>query len=125
MKEKLIEMCLLLDIYGKLLTERQRDLVDFYYNEDLSLGEIAENLSISRQGVRDGLIHAEEALRSYEEKLGLMGKMAAIRAEAESMKQCAEEVAALNKTNYFDTRIAERMEKIIQLSDATMSKLEL
>ena len=125
MKEKLIEMCLLLDVYGKLLTEKQRDLVDFYYNEDLSLGEIAENLGISRQGVRDGLVHAEEALRGYEEKLGLMKRMAAIRADAEVIKQCAEEVNVLNKSNYFDTRIAQRMEKIIELSDATMSKLEL
>jgi len=125
MKEKLIEMCLLLDVYGKLLTEKQRDLVDFYYNEDLSLGEIAENLGISRQGVRDGLIHAEEALRGYEEKLGLMRRMASIREAAEQIRQCAQEVGALNKSNYFDTRIAERMEKIVSLADVTISKLEL
>ncbi len=125
MKEKLIEMCLLLYVYGKLLTEKQRDLVDFYYNEDLSLGEIAENLGISRQGVRDGLVHAEEALREYEETLGLMKKMAAVRVACEEIKKCAEEVALLNKSNYFDTRIRERMEKIITLSDSTTSKMEL
>ena len=125
MKEKLIEMCLLLDVYGKLLTEKQRDLVDFYYNEDLSLGEIAENLGISRQGVRDGLIHAEEALRGYEEKLGLMKRMASLREDADAIKHSALEVAALNKSNYFDIRIAERMENIVSHAEAVMSKLEL
>jgi len=125
MKEKLIEMCLLLDVYGKLLTEKQRDLVDFYYNEDLSLGEIAENLGISRQGVRDGLIHAEEALREYEDALGLMKKMAEVRTNCETIRKCAEEINALNKSNYFDTRIKERMDKIIELSDATTTKMEL
>jgi len=112
-------------VYGKLLTEKQRDLVDFYYNEDLSLGEIAENLGISRQGVRDGLIHAEEALRAYEEALGVMRKMAEVRMACEEICRCAQEINALNKTNYFDTRIKTNMDRIIELSEATTSKMEL
>ena len=45
----------LLDIYGALLTDRQRDVLDLYYNDDLSLSEISENLGITRQGVRDAI----------------------------------------------------------------------
>ena len=69
--EKALDISLLLEFYGALLTERQRELVEFYYNDDLSLSEIAENLGITRQGVRDGLRKAEEALSSFEEKLKL------------------------------------------------------
>ncbi len=123
MKEKLIEMCLLLDVYGKLLTPKQHDLMDFYYNEDLSLGEIAENLGISRQGVRDGLVHAEEALRGYEEKLGLMHKIAEVRNNCSKISQFATEISQYN--NKIDTKITECAEKILNLSAETMSKMEL
>ena len=123
MKKQLIEMGLLLDVYGPLLTEKQRDLVDFYYNEDLSLGEIAENLGISRQGVRDGLLHAEEALRSYEEKLHFLEKAGILQQNCEMLQACAQEILQLNAKNYFDSRIQARMEQIIALAD--MMKTEL
>ncbi len=61
----------LLDFYGDVLTERRRDALDFYYNNDMSLSEIAEEMGISRQGVRDLIKKAEEELFFYEEKLGL------------------------------------------------------
>lgn len=64
----------LLDIYGKALTEKQRDVLDLYYNDDLSLSEIAENMGISRQGVRDSIKRGEEALEFYEELIGLQEK---------------------------------------------------
>ena len=64
----------LFDYYSALLTERQRDIFEMYVNKNLSLSEIAENLGISRQGVRDGLVKAEKALVEYEEKLGIHGK---------------------------------------------------
>ena len=56
---KNMKVALLLDFYGDLLTEKQRDSLEFYYNDDLSLGEIAANLGISRQGVRDNIKRAE------------------------------------------------------------------
>jgi predicted DNA-binding protein YlxM (UPF0122 family) len=68
------EIAMLLDFYGELLTEKQRETMDLYYNEDLSLAEIAEPLNISRQGVRDLIKKAEEELFFYEEKLGLAKK---------------------------------------------------
>ncbi len=69
---KLERMALLSDFYGNLLTDRQQEVLGFYYEQDLSLGEIAENLKISRQGVHDNLKRAERALEDYELKLGLL-----------------------------------------------------
>ena len=63
MKGKPLEMSLLFDFYGETLTEKQRELFDLYYNEDLSLAEIAEHAGITRQGVRDSIKRAEHALR--------------------------------------------------------------
>lgn len=70
--EDIYEIALLLDFYGQLLTKRQYDIMDDYYNNDFSLGEIAENLEISRQGVYDGVRKAKKALIVYENKLGLV-----------------------------------------------------
>lgn len=58
----------LLDVYGQFLNEKQRELCEYYYNEDLSLAEIAENVNITRQGVRDGIKRAEATLLDLEEK---------------------------------------------------------
>ena len=65
---------LMYDFYGELLTERQRDVMTFYHEENLTLSEIAEEFSISRQGVHDALKSAEKSLANYEEKLGLVEK---------------------------------------------------
>ena len=62
MKATPLEMSLLFDFYGETLTEKQRELFDLYYNEDLSLSEIAEHAGITRQGVRDSIKRAEHAL---------------------------------------------------------------
>ena len=59
MKATPLEMSLLFDFYGETLTEKQRELFDLYYNEDLSLSEIAEHAGITRQGVRDSIKRAE------------------------------------------------------------------
>lgn len=74
MQEDRAFVCRLIDVYGDLLSERQRDVVDLYYNEDLSLAEISENCGITRQGVRDAIIHGVAALREYEKKLGFASK---------------------------------------------------
>ena len=70
--EKLREMSLLLDFYQGLLSERQRELCDYYYNDDLSHTEIAANTGITRQGVRDSLKKAEDILTEAEEALGFV-----------------------------------------------------
>ena len=72
--DKHIEISMLVDIYGKLLTKKQYDVINDYYNNDLSLSEIAENNNISRQGVRDLIKKGENKLFEYEEKLNIMKK---------------------------------------------------
>ena len=68
MEEK-IKISMLLQIYGKLLTEKQFEFMDYYYNEDLSLSEIAENQNITRQAVREILAKSKNKLEEYEEKV--------------------------------------------------------
>ena len=72
--EKNVEVSMLLQIYGELLTEKQYEYIDYYYNNDLSLSEIAENDSITRQAVRDIIKKGERKLFEYEEKLLFMKK---------------------------------------------------
>ncbi|MEF9992502.1 MAG: YlxM family DNA-binding protein, partial [Peptostreptococcaceae bacterium] len=73
--EKMVEIGLLFEQYKELLTDKQREIVSLYYEEDYSLGEISENLNVSRQGVYDALKRSEKILRDYEEKLGLVYKI--------------------------------------------------
>ena len=73
--EKMVEIGLLFEQYKELLTEKQREMVSLYYEEDYSLGEISENLGVSRQGVYDTLKRSEKILREYENKLHLVAKL--------------------------------------------------
>ena len=73
--EKMVEIGLLFEQYKELLTDKQREIVTLYYEEDYSLGEISENLNVSRQGVYDTLKRSEKILRDYEEKLHLVSKI--------------------------------------------------
>lgn len=72
--EKTLKISLLMDLYGPLLTDKQRDVLDQYYNLDLSLSEIAENQKTSRQGVHDIVKRTYNNLMDYEDKLNLLEK---------------------------------------------------
>ena len=80
-------ICRLIDIYGNALSERQKDVVDLYYNEDLSLAEISENCGITRQGVRDAIRHGVETLKTLEEELGFESKLKRISSLAFEIKE--------------------------------------
>ena len=69
---KNLEISILLDYYGQMLTEKQRDVVELYYNDDLSLMEIAELQGITRQGALDGISRARQQLYEFEKALGLL-----------------------------------------------------
>ena len=79
MFEKNLNISFLLDFYGDILGEKQRELVDLYYNADLSLSEIAESFGMTRQGVRHSLKKAEDVLIFLEKKLGLANQFVQIR----------------------------------------------
>lgn len=70
--DDITQASLLYDFYGQLLSKRQREVMELYHEENLTLSEIAEEFGISRQGVHDALKNAEKALNDYEEKLGLV-----------------------------------------------------
>lgn len=85
MFEKDLHIAELLDTYGELLGERAQYMLDLYYNQDCSLGEIAEEIGISRQGVRDGIKKAERDLHFFESKLHLLRRESAVRDAAECL----------------------------------------
>lgn len=89
-----LEMTLLFDYYGDLLTERQRSCLDMRYNQDLSLGEIAQELGVSRQGVYDNLNRAEALLRNMEEKTGCVQRALRSRKAMREILLAAEELSA-------------------------------
>lgn len=78
---------MLLDVYGQLLTEKQRLVIDMYYNEDLSLAEIAGEISISRQGVRESIKQGERHLLEYEEQLGVVKRFKNISAQLDILNE--------------------------------------
>lgn len=85
MYEKNLKIGYLLDFYGDILSERKRSVLDMYYNEDLSLAEIAGEIGISRQGVRELIKKAEEELIFFEDKLGLSTKMSSLSDKADKL----------------------------------------
>lgn len=83
MFEKNLQIGYLLDFYGDVLPERRRDIMDMYYNDDLSLAEIAETLGITRQAVRETIKKTETELFFYEEKLQLLSRFREAQAHAQ------------------------------------------
>ncbi len=92
MFEKDIRVAELIDVYGLLLSDRRRKIIEDYYYDDLSLSEIADNTGISRQGVRDSIKKSETELRAFEEKLRLCERMRAFDAEKERLSLRIEEI---------------------------------
>ena len=87
-----LEMTLLFDYYGDLLTDRQRMCFDLRHNQDLSLAEIAQELQVSRQGVHDNLSRAEALLRNMEEKTGCVHRDLECRKASRAICQAAQQL---------------------------------
>ena len=106
--EKKLEISMLWQIYGKLLTEKQSGYINDYYNNDLSLSEIAENYNITRQAARDNIKKGENKLFEYEEKLGIM--KATINTE-QKIAKILSQISTI-QTKYSDEKIAEILENV-------------
>jgi len=104
-KNQTYRMTMLFDFYGELLTQRQREFFDLYYNEDLSLGEIAENNDITRQGVRDVIVRAERTMQEIEDKTGLIRRFLQMREKLDAVQSAADELKTINYRQYEDPRI--------------------
>ncbi len=87
MLEKTLKLGKLLDLYGGMLTDKQREAMDMYYNCDMSLAEVGEELSVSRQGVRDTLIRATNTLLELEEKIGYFKTLTTLKREIEKVSE--------------------------------------
>ena len=85
-----LSIAMLYDFYGDLLTPKQAQAIDLYYNEDLSLSEIAGNVGITRQGVRDIIVRAEATLLDYEESTGIVARFQQRNADIDRAEEIAE-----------------------------------
>ena len=107
-----LEIVTLLDFYGEMLTQKQHDFLEYYYNDDLSLSEIAANEGITRQGVRDAIKRAEKQLFDMEEKLGLVCRFAETKKGLSEIVEYAELINAYNLRHSLSREINEYTVKI-------------
>ena len=112
--DDILRLTLLFDFYGELLTEKQKYIFEMHHLNDLSLAEIAEDLDISRQAVRDQLKRTERALNGYEAKLSLLERFLRQKAEARRIKEMAEAI----KSHSNDKTTLEYTAKIIDIADS-------
>ena len=105
------EMGYLLDFYGEVLTPKQREMLNQYYNDDLSLSESGENFGSTRQGARDAIKHGETTLKELEAKVGVAGRYRRVQEKLEELEQlvidarfeCTGPYARLTTTEYAAT----------------------
>ncbi len=107
MEEK-VKISILCEFYGNLLTKKQYEFINDYYNNDLSLSEIAENNNITRQAVRDNLKKGEKKLFEYEEKLNFMKRMLN---QEKRIEKILSELAKI-QSNYSDKKVANILENV-------------
>jgi predicted DNA-binding protein YlxM (UPF0122 family) len=128
--EKLAEVAILLDIYGELLTSRQRDVLDLYYNHDLSLAEIAETHNISRQGVHDLIKRGEQALYKFERTLKYYMKWSILEKGIERILDELGHISGLPDDSFADSpdsirRIIDDIrQKLLVLGDTWIGRLD-
>ena len=110
MFEKNMNISFLLDFYGDVLSDKQREILDLYYNEDLSLAEIAESNGLTRQGVRHVIKKAEDELLLLENKLGLANRFVTLGNEYRSIADNLFSIIAMIKNDSPKQEITELLE---------------
>ena len=118
MKNQSYRMTMLFDFYGEVLTPRQKEFFDLYYNEDLSLAEIAENYGISRQGVRDVIVRAEAIMTDLEDKTGLMKRFMLMQQQVQAILDAAEKIQTVNYRQYDNPELARLADEITRSAQA-------
>ena len=113
---KNLEISVLLDFYGEMLTEKQRDVVELYYNEDLSLSEIAAHSQITRQGVRDSIKRAEGILLGLEERLGLAKRFRRIQEGLDLIIRDARDIRNYNDRFGTFREITDQTNELIEIA---------
>lgn len=113
---KNLDIIMLLDIYGEMLTQKQRDFLEYYYNDDLSLSEIAENEGITRQGVRDAIKRAEVQLLDMESKLGHCRSFNNIKQSVDEIIQLADKINDVNLHSILSRDINDAVARIKTLA---------
>lgn len=121
---KNLEIGILLDLYGKLLTDKQYDVLDLYYNDDLSLAEIAEQYGISRQGVHDSIKRGEELLINYESVLKLAEQQKQYKDTLMEFKTQALEVLDECRKISFAKNVAEKTIALLENLDSKLEEYE-
>jgi len=114
--QKNLAYSVLLDFYGPVLTDKQRVILTEYYDEDLSLAEIAENLGITRQGVRDAIKRAEALLFEMEECLGFARRFRILQEGLEQIEKNAREIEEYNSRLSYSKEIHDRAAAIAGLA---------
>lgn len=121
---KNLHIGVLLDLYGGLLTDRQYDMMSLYYNDDLSLSEIADQYGISRQGVHDALKRSEETLEHYDEVLGLAAVQEQQKQQLWEFKQQALEALEECRKVSFGKNIADKVIALLENLDRKLEEYE-
>ncbi|MDQ2087015.1 YlxM family DNA-binding protein [Herbivorax sp. ANBcel31] len=113
--DNIYEMAMLLDFYGQMLTKRQFEIMDLHFNSDYSLGEIAQQLNISRQGVYDNVKRCKALLNEMEKKLGLLNRFAIQKDKEEKILTYLKNI---NKSNMSEEDIS-----ILKIVEEEISKI--
>ena len=110
MFEKDMHIGVLLDFYGDILSERQREMLDYYYNDDMSLSEISDTVGISRQGVRSGIKKGTDILIDLESKLGLAERFNSVQSQLSDISAKLKQLGA----SLDDPQAIEKINTIIE-----------
>ena len=113
--DKNVQIGLLFSFYRNMLTDRQTECIDLYYNEDLSLAEISEHLGITRQGVRDNIKRAEHAMYDTEERLGLVSKFLGIKEKLEKIDDIIRDIEKSPNIRMLSDDIKHKINNILMI----------
>ena len=121
-EEERVKIGLLLDLYGNILTEKQKQTMDLYFQQDYSLSEISEQLSITRQAVRDSLLRAETTLFDTDARLGLLEKFNNMRQSLVVSYENAAFVKDFAQRKFLPSEIIDKLNEIMDSASASLGE---